>query len=168
MLLPARSTRPVWLYYELQELYGPGHLPELQIAFVDMNEFRSKKSAEFLSQNPNGKVPLLVDTDRDVIMWESGAIVNYLLDLFDADDRLGPRKSDPKYLAAFHQFTFYGCGTVDNLMAISSPIQMVVENKTPGLDTDLINLVTLLSVTDCLTSSGTKTESLVSCFTGAQ
>ena len=135
----------MWLYFELLELYGSEHLPELQIAYVDMNEFRTKKSSEFLSQTPNGKVPLLVDSDRDVAMWESGAIVNYLLDLFDVEDRLGPRKKDPKFLAAFHQFNFYGCGTVDNLMAISSPIQMVVDNKTPGLDSDLINLVTYLS-----------------------
>ncbi len=77
----ARSTRPVWLYYELEELYGPGHLPELELVFVDMNKFRTEKSAEYLSKNPNGKVPLLVDTDRDVTVWESGAIVNYLLDL---------------------------------------------------------------------------------------
>ena len=80
----ARSTRPVWLYFELQELYGTaGDLPGLEITYVDMDKFRVEKSAEFLSKNPNGKVPLLVDTSRDVVMWESGAIFYYILDLCD-------------------------------------------------------------------------------------
>ena len=140
----ARSTRPIWLYYELKELYaGNGSLPDLEIEYVDMNKFRVEKSPEYLARNPNGKVPLLEDTDRDLVLWESCAIVYYLLDLFDPDDKLGPRKSDPKYLAAFHQFTFYCSGTVDNLMAISSPIQRVVEDKQPGTNPELVNLVIL-------------------------
>jgi hypothetical protein len=30
------------------------------------------------------------------------------------------------------QFSFYISGTVDNLVAISSPVQMVLEEKRPG------------------------------------
>jgi glutathione S-transferase len=56
----ARSTRPIWLYYELLELYESGKLPELEIVYVDMNKFRTDKSPDFLAKNPNGKVPLLV------------------------------------------------------------------------------------------------------------
>jgi len=33
---------------------------------------------------------------------------------------------------------FYLSGTVDNLTARSSPVQMVVENKTPGLETETV------------------------------
>ena len=58
----ARSTRPIWLYFELLELYESGKLPELEIIYVDMNTFRTEKSPEFLAKNPNGKVPLLVKT----------------------------------------------------------------------------------------------------------
>jgi glutathione S-transferase len=83
----ARSTRPIWLYFELKELYE-GSLPDLEIEYVDMNKFRVEKSVEYLARNPNGKVPLLEDTDRDVVLWESCAIVYYLLDLFDPEDRL--------------------------------------------------------------------------------
>ena len=89
--------------------------------------------------------PLQEDTERDVVMWESCAITYYLLDLFDPEEKMGPRITDPKFLASLHQFTFYCSGTVDNLMAISSPIQRVVENKKPGEDPELVDLVTIVS-----------------------
>jgi len=85
-----------------------------------------------------------VDSDRDVVMWESCGIAYYLLDLFDPEEKLGPRKSDPKFLSALHQFTFYVSGTVDNLSAISSPIQRVLEDKKPGENPDLVDLVKIL------------------------
>ena len=80
-------------------------------------------------------------------MWESCGIAYYLLDLFDPKDKLGPRKSDPKFLASLHQFTFYVSGTVDNLSAISSPIQRVIEDKKPGENPNLVDLVKILFLT---------------------
>jgi glutathione S-transferase len=61
--------------------------------YVDMDKFRQEKSAEYLALNPNGKVPLLVDEINGVNVWESCAIVYYLLDLFDPEEKLGPRKA---------------------------------------------------------------------------
>jgi hypothetical protein len=63
--------------------------------------------------------------------------------MFHNFGRLGPRKTDPKFLASLHQFSFYCSGTVDNLMAISSPIQRVLEEKQPGTNPELVSLVTL-------------------------
>ena len=37
-----------------------------------------QKEAEFLSLNPNGRIPVIVDTDEDVTIFESGAIMIHL------------------------------------------------------------------------------------------
>jgi len=44
------------------------------------------KSAEFLKINPNGRIPALVDHDNDdFVIWESNAIINYILQRYDKD-----------------------------------------------------------------------------------
>lgn len=49
---------------------------------LDFNK-KDQKSAEFLSINPNGRVPALIDhtnPDRQVTIWESGSIILYLVE----------------------------------------------------------------------------------------
>jgi hypothetical protein len=42
---------------------------------------QEQKSAEFLAQNPNGRIPLLVDhQNNDFKVWESKAILLYLVE----------------------------------------------------------------------------------------
>ena len=43
--------------------------------------FGGNDTADYLAKNPNGKIPVLIDGDH--VMWESNAIVRYLVDQYD-------------------------------------------------------------------------------------
>lgn len=88
-----RSTRPLWLYYELEALYKDRSerigFPSLRIRKLDIETFRTNKPADLMALNPNGKIPVLVD--GDVTMFDSNAILNYILDCYDCDKILSPK-----------------------------------------------------------------------------
>ena len=89
----SRSGRIVWLLEELGLKYA-----------LNKMEFHPKflKSDEHRVRHPLGRVPVL--EDDDVIIYESGAIVEYILERH-AQNRLKPRVSDhqfPNYLQWFH------------------------------------------------------------------
>ncbi|NIZ61745.1 glutathione S-transferase [Sedimentitalea sp. CY04] len=44
--------------------------------------FGGNDGAEYLSRNPNGKIPTLID--GDYVLWESNAIVRYLCDQYES------------------------------------------------------------------------------------
>ena len=69
-------------------------------------------------------------------MWDSCAICLYFLDVFDLDHILAPK--DPVFRAKLYKLMFYLSGTVDNLTAVSSPIQIVLENKKPGEEAEVV------------------------------
>ena len=74
-----RSTRVLWMFYELEALYKQNpSFPELDLELLDPDTFRVAKPAEFLALNPNGKIPVLID--GEVIMFDGCAICNYLLE----------------------------------------------------------------------------------------
>ena len=73
-----RSLRVLWL---LEELGVPYELQTLTFAPADL------KSEAYLRINPLGKVPAI--RDGDVQMFESGAIVEYLVERY-GDGRLAP------------------------------------------------------------------------------
>ena len=73
-----RSVRPIWACEELDVPY--------EIVPVDFSaEYRA--SPEWRQRNPVGKVPAM--TDGDLSMFESGAMVQYILDRY-GDGRLQP------------------------------------------------------------------------------
>ncbi len=94
-----RSTRPLWLYYELQAIYGD-NLPKIHIHRLDAGTFREVKPKALLDINPNGKIPAF--KDGDVRMFDGCAILNYLLDHYDVDRRLGD-KSNKAFSADFYK-----------------------------------------------------------------
>jgi len=95
---------------------------------LDPSTFRTIKPPALLACNPNGKVPTM--KHGEIVMWDSCAIVLYLLDRFDLDHLLAPL--DPAFRARLYKLMFYCSGTVDNLTASSSPVQMSLEDKVPG------------------------------------
>ena len=147
------------------------HLPVLRVhTFHDTDSFRSNKPEWYLKMNENGKVPyfrdfrcpkdgeevgniifadLSVSTDprakpcQMVEIFESMAICTYLLNTYDVEHKL-LFKHDPRYEAKYLQMSYFASGTIDNLTAMSSPIQRVVTKytgeTTPGKNTDMMQL----------------------------
>ncbi|CAJ2502762.1 Uu.00g101560.m01.CDS01 [Anthostomella pinea] len=58
------------------------------------------KSEPYVSLNPNGRVPAMVDPNTDVTLFESGAIISYLVDTYDKDFTLtyGPDRLADRWL----------------------------------------------------------------------
>lgn len=63
-------------------------LKELGLPYtISSFTFPQVKSAEYLAINPNGRFPALYDPNTDLTLWESGAIVEYLVETYDKDQR---------------------------------------------------------------------------------
>ncbi|CAE7662869.1 SRL1 [Symbiodinium sp. KB8] len=131
----SRSTRAIWLYEELQAIYE--NLPPMRVHVFDPATFRKDKPEWYLKLNPNGKVPAL--QHGSTVMFDSSAICLYILQLFDKDRKFAPL-DQPEFASLFYQLAFYCSGTIDNLTATSSPIQMVLECKTPGDEEKAVEL----------------------------
>ncbi|KAJ6157242.1 hypothetical protein N7497_006127 [Penicillium chrysogenum] len=50
--------------------------------FVD---FTAVKQEPYTAVNPNGRLPALTNLNANLTLWESGAIVQYLIDTYDAE-----------------------------------------------------------------------------------
>ncbi|WP_421531853.1 glutathione S-transferase family protein [Lelliottia amnigena] len=67
------STNVKKVLWTLEELDLPFNLVMAGL------QFGVNKDAEYLAMNPNGLVPLLRDDETDLTLWESNAIVRYLV-----------------------------------------------------------------------------------------
>ena len=96
-----RGVRAIWLCEELG-------LPYI-VEPVDFSpEFRS--SAQWRALNPVGKVPVLRDTNNgDFVMFESGAMVQYLLDRY-GNGQLQPLAGTPEH-ALYLQWSWFAEAT---------------------------------------------------------
>lgn len=62
--------------------------------------FPDLKKPEFLSINPNGRMPALQDPNSNLTIWESGAIIEYLIERYDTKHQLSFAPGTPEsYLA---------------------------------------------------------------------
>ncbi|KAI1108210.1 glutathione S-transferase [Nemania sp. NC0429] len=68
--------------------------------------FADIKKPEYLAVNPNGRVPAIYDPNTDLTLWESGAIIEYLIETYDKDNKISfPRGSNESYLTK--QWLYY-------------------------------------------------------------
>lgn len=76
-------------------------LHELNLPYETISTpFEKVKNPEYLAVNPNGRLPSIYDPNTGLTLWESGAIIEYLVDQYDPDHRLSfPRGSPEAYLA---------------------------------------------------------------------
>ncbi|PWY97338.1 glutathione S-transferase [Testicularia cyperi] len=73
------------------------------------------KSAKFLQINPNGRVPALVSNDSEKFaVWESGAILQYLVDKHDKAGKFSG--STPEERAVVNQFLMFQMSAVGPVM----------------------------------------------------
>ncbi|KAI1334038.1 glutathione S-transferase [Xylariaceae sp. FL0016] len=74
-------------------------LEELSLPFeFKIVPFEDMKKEPFISINPNGRVPAMEDPNTGVTLWESGAIVEYLIDQYDKNHELSYDSVPEKYL----------------------------------------------------------------------
>ncbi len=93
-----RSIRVIWLCHELNVPLDIETIPTFDAAF--------KASPEWRAKSPTGKVPVL--EDGSITMYESGAMVEYILGRYGPGD-LVPKK--PEDLALYYQWCWFAEAT---------------------------------------------------------
>jgi glutathione S-transferase len=131
-----RSSRVRWL------------LRELGVEFREQQMNASvgeHRSGDYLDLNPFGKVPAIV-TD-DLTLSESGAILLYLLELFDSENKFSPER-DTNLWPSFLQWFFWGLTTLEGAVFIFNGNQG--EKERVQLERFLVPLDRMLESNDYL------------------
>ena len=73
--------------------------------YLDFNK-EEQKGPEHVQYNPNGRIPTLIDhTNGDFVVWESNAILLYLVDRYDKEKKISV--TDEKEKATLNQWLFF-------------------------------------------------------------
>lgn len=108
----------------------------------------------FLKLSPNNKFPVLRDEARDHTVWESGAILIYLADHYDASGCILPKEGIARYAAiqgAFFQAAHIG----PNLGRLNDQLTASDDQKIPAmLDLFYNEAVRLTGVLDRMLEDG--------------
>ena len=115
-----RSFRILWFLEELKTYYDL----EYEIERV---EFIPPAKGFFTQKTPSGKIPFL--TDGDSQLSESAAILQYLLERYDSEDRFSPKIGTPER-ATFLQWLHYTEGT------LSTPLSTLLWHMVYKRDAD--------------------------------
>ncbi|KAI1322320.1 glutathione S-transferase [Xylariaceae sp. FL0255] len=68
--------------------------------------FNDVKKPEYTAINPNGRLPALYDPNTDLTIWESGAIVQYLVETYDKNHKISyPKGTNESFLT--QQWLFF-------------------------------------------------------------
>ncbi|KAF2365506.1 Glutathione S-transferase N-terminal [Trinorchestia longiramus] len=97
---------------------------ELNLKKVDLFN-KEQLKPEFIAINPEHTVPTLVD--GDFVLWESKAIIGYLVAQYGKNDSLYP--SDPKKRAMVDRFLFYDTALHEIFRGWAHPVMK--ENAQP-------------------------------------
>ena len=98
------SLKPIKLYG-----HGPGPNPfkvvmvfeELDIPYVNIAvEWADLKKEPYESINPNGRVPAIEDPNTGITLWESGAILEYLVETYDKEHKISFEAGSKDYFLA--------------------------------------------------------------------
>ncbi|KAJ5908100.1 hypothetical protein N7495_000782 [Penicillium taxi] len=108
------SLKPITVYAA-----GPGPNPwkviillkELNIPFETKNiEFPDLKKEPYVSINPNGRAPAIEDPNTGVVLWESGAILEYLVETYDKEHKFSFAAGSQEYFLAKQWLHFQTSG----------------------------------------------------------
>ena len=105
---------PHFSLYVLKGLWGPNPLKigimlealgaDYEVKFVEFGSSDKEtgvKGADYLNLCENGRTPTLVDHKRnDFVIWESGAILDYLCSVYDSENKFHGKT--PEELSLIH------------------------------------------------------------------
>ncbi|KAL2208721.1 glutathione S-transferase [Sarocladium strictum] len=78
-------------------------MEELGLAYEKI-DIADPKEESFTAINPNGRLPAIKDPNTDMLLWESGAIMEYLVETYDKEGKLKGANSKENYLAKQYLF----------------------------------------------------------------
>lgn len=97
-MAPSSSLKPITIYAHVS---GPNPwkcaivMEELDVPYeMEIVDFSVIKQAPFTDINPNGRVPAIHDPNTGLTLWESGAILTYLVEQYDTDRKVSYDPSD--------------------------------------------------------------------------
>lgn len=95
-----------------------------QLTFPDL------KTPDHLARNPMGTSPAFTDEEQEIFIWESGAVLTYLLEMYDTNFELYPQpgKATPSDRAKFLHLQQFILATVYPFLS-SLFIQAVLKPK---------------------------------------
>lgn len=102
---PGSGPNPWKVIFLLEELELP-----YSIRWIPYKEI---KSEPYLTLNPNGRLPAMIDPNTSVTLFESGAIIEYLTETYDKDYKIsydGSNQSDKWLLRSWLHFQMSGQG----------------------------------------------------------
>ncbi|RMZ81612.1 hypothetical protein DV737_g2453, partial [Chaetothyriales sp. CBS 132003] len=98
------------------KLYGKGGPNPPKVAFIleelglpyeiEDLPFSEVKGPAYTKINPNGRIPSIQDPNTDLTLWESGAIIEYLIETYDKEQRLSFAPGTADYFHA-KQWLFF-------------------------------------------------------------
>ncbi|RYP53628.1 hypothetical protein DL768_001408 [Monosporascus sp. mg162] len=75
-------------------------LEELNIPYKsEFVDFKDVKREPYTLLNPNGRIPAIEDPNTGLTLWESGAIIEYLIEQYDKDHKISYAEAPETYLA---------------------------------------------------------------------
>lgn len=72
--------------------------------------FSDIKKPEYLAVNPNGRLPSIEDPNTGLTLWESGAIIEYLIEQYDKEHQLSFVPGSPEFYHAKQWLYFQTTG----------------------------------------------------------
>ena len=86
----------------------------------------------FLELAPNNKVPVIMDDETGMRVWESGAILTYLGEHYDPHGRILPKSGQARY-EAFQGAFFQAAHIGPNLGRLNDQMTAAEGDKIPGM-----------------------------------
>ncbi|KAJ5111477.1 glutathione S-transferase [Penicillium argentinense] len=73
-------------------------LEELNLPYIKKDvSFTEIKKEPYVLINPNGRLPAIQDPNTDLTLWESGAIIEYLVETYDTNHKISFERGSEAY-----------------------------------------------------------------------
>lgn len=118
-LVQSRSNRIAWLLEALNLPY------EIKVYQRDPKTYGAPESLKQI--DPLGKSPVI--TDGELVIAESGAIIEYLIDTYDTEQQFRPK--DPKALLDYRYWLHFAEGSMMPLLVMRLVLSKAVDKPMP-------------------------------------